>query len=601
MKTFRNGENVTLGVFQVGKGKSKALQVNYVTDKENSGIILYDKQTNNELGRFSFEENASDNLRKLTIPQYSIDKITYMFYEEGKPVIDKYSLAFAGTDSFGTVKSIDKYRSILPTKKYNWEDDFCPGLSMRESVLYCMHVRGFTMHESSNIKAKGTFAGIIEKLPYLKSLGITTLELQPAYEFPEYPISYTETVASDTSPRGKINYWGYTEGFYYTPKRAYSSGPDPVIEFKDLVKVLHQNRMELIMQFYFPDTFPVTEIVPILRFWHREYHVDGFHLKGNALPVTSMATDPDLYHVKLLHESFDDKKLVHISGKQRANLVLYNNDYLYSLRSFLKSDFNTLLPAMRKMFETNIPKKLSVMNYMSNYHGFTMNDMVSYQEKHNEENGEENRDGTDYNLTWNCGAEGICHKIEIQVIRERQLRNALALLFLSQGTPLIFMGDEFCNTQYGNNNPYCQDNEITWLDWENLKRHEGLHAYVKQLIYLRKNNHAFSMTEEMLKTQTNGLPGISYHGSEAWKLSLDENTLHMGILLNGHDFQNDEGRYWYIAINMHWEEQYLALPNVKSEAPWECVLSTEGSIKQWEDKHQILLGPRSISLFCIRE
>lgn len=595
MNTFRNGEEVTLGVFQVGRGKSKALQVNYVTDKENSGIILYDKHTKEELGRFPFEENEDDNIRKLTIPQYSLNQISYLFYEEGKLVIDKNALAFDGTDDYGSAKNVHKYRAIVPVEEYDWEGDLCPKLSSKESIVYCMHVRGFTMHDSSNVKGKGTFAGIIEKLPYLKSLGITTLELQPAYEFPEYQISYMDHFASDTSPRGKLNYWGYTEGFYYTPKRAYSHSSNPVTEFKDLVKALHQNKMELIMQFYFPDNFPVTEISSVLYFWHKEYHVDGFYLKGNNLPVTSIATHPNFYHVKLMYESFEADKLEHISDKQRSNLVLYNDSYKRNMRSFLKSDYGSLLPAMRCMFESNRHNNISVVNFMSNYYGFTMWDMVCYQEKHNEDNGEDNRDGSDYNLTWNCGAEGPCYKIEVQVLRERQLRNAFALLFLSQGIPLIFMGDEFGNTQNGNNNPYCQDNEMTWLDWNELKNHEGLHAYVKQLINLRRSNTVFSVPQDQSQAHTTGFPSVSYHGLEAWKLSLDENSLHMGILLNGHDC------FWYIAINMHWEDQCLALPRVGKNMCWECILSTEGSVKEWTEQHQVILGGRSITLFCARK
>lgn len=602
MDIFCNSNDFPLGVFSSGKGKNKSIQINYATDKENSGVILYKRGSDVEIGRFAFEENSSDAyIHQLTIPQYSLDEVSYLFYEEGKPVIDRKAVAFDGADQFGTSKAINKFRAMIPDMTYDWENDLLPKHLPQNSVAYCLHVRGFTMHESSNVNAKGTFAGIIEKIPYLKELGVTTIELQPAYEFVEYPLNYSQKEGSEQSGNVKLNYWGYTEGFYYTPKRAYTFGENPVIEFKDMVKTLHQNGMELIMQFYFPVSFPVTEISSVLKFWHREYHVDGFHLKGSELPATSLATDPYLYNAKLMHEAFEEEKLVHVSKKRGQRFFLYNDEYKNMLRSFLKSDYGTLLPAMRKMFERNLPGNISVINYLSNYDGFTMNDMVCYQEKHNEANGEENRDGTDYNLTWNCGAEGICHKIEIQVLRERQLRNAFALLFLSQGVPLIFMGDEFGNSQLGNNNPYCQDNEITWLDWSLLKNHEGLHAYVKQLIDIRKHNAAFYMSEELLNNRNNGFPGISYHGAQAWKLSLDENSLHIGILLNGSSNKEDTANFWYIAINMHWEDQVLALPRVKGDRPWECVFSTEGVLKKWVDTHQMIIGGRSISLFCVRK
>ncbi len=584
--------DIPLGVFEIGKGKSRALQVNYASDSDDCGIHLYDLFTGEEIGRFSFtDEPIMGNIRQLIIPQYSLDRVSYMFYEDGQPVVYKKALAFAGKDEFGSSKDISMYHSV-PVAEYDWGQDTPLHLPKEKCIAYCLHVRGFTMHESSNVKAKGTFAGLVEKIAYLKELGITTLELQPAYEFTEYPIRYSTDGKGEY--RNKINYWGYTEGFYYTPKRAYAYGEDATVEFKNMVKALHQNGMELIMQFYFPQSFPITEIVPILRYWHYEYHVDGFHLKGNHLPVEAIAADEYLYNTKLWYEGFEIEKLSHVSTKRQHRLSVYNDVYLYHLRSFLKSDTGTLIPAVKSMFESS-----SEIKYLSNYYGFTMADMVTYQEKHNDANGEENKDGTDYNCTWNCGVEGVSHKIEVQVLRERQLRNAFALLFLSQGVPLIFMGDEFGNSQMGNNNPYCQDNEITWLDWNELKRHEGLHAYVKQLIRLRKENNVFHMSKEMLNGRGNGLPGISYHGAEAWKLSLEESTLHLGVLLNGTSAERVEGAYWYIAINMHWEEQILALPKVNQVEDWSLVFSTEGVEKEKSATHRIVLAPRSISLFCI--
>ncbi len=583
-------QEIPLGVFETGKGKNRAIQVNFASDSKDCGIILFDCLTGEEIERFAFvDEPVVGNIHQLTIPQSSLNKISYLFYEDGKPVIDTKAVAFAGRDQFGTPKHVKMYRSIVPDMSYDWEQDVYPQLSPGKSIAYCLHVRGFTVHESANVKAKGTFAGIIEKIPYLKDLGVTTLELQPAYEFPEFPITYTMDGKTSLSERAKLNYWGYTEGFYYTPKRAYTYSENPIVEFKDMVKALHQNGMELMMQFYFPDSFPVTEIAPILRYWHSEYHVDGFHLKGNHLPATSLAADSYLYKAKIWYEEFDAEKLTGISEKRQRQMALYNEKYKYSVRSFLKSDWGALLPAVKVIFENDAEIK-----YLSNYAGFTLWDMVSYQEKHNEANGEENRDGTDYHGTWNCGAEGVCHKIEVQVLRERQLRNALALLLLSQGTPLIFMGDEFCNSQGGNNNPYCQDNEITWLDWSDLKRHEGLQAFVKQLIRFRKEHDVFHVSNEMHNMCSNGLPRMSYHGAEAWKLLLDESSLHLGVLLNSNDSN------CYIAINMHWENQCLAMPHINKNSAWELVFSTEGVQKELENDHQIVLEPRSVSLFCLK-
>ncbi len=590
-----------LGVFDDKQGRSKGIQIRYASEKENCGIILYDRKSGKEMGRYAFEKVPQDNrIYELFIEGVSLNKIAYQFYEENKPVIDKKALMFAGEDAFGCIKGYSEFRSISLDREYDWEGDYYPRLNYTESIGYCLHVRGFTKHKSSKVKAKGTFRGVVEKLPYLKELGITTLELQPAYEFIESALTSREEMVGEKAP--KINYWGYKEAFYYVPKRAYAYGKDSSVEFKDMVKAIHANKMEVIMQFYFPDNFSRMEIIPVLRYWHQEYHVDGFHIKGNALPLQDIVQDPYLNNAKVW--CADPNLVEHLANTENGykRLGVYHDEYMCKLRGFLKSDEDMLEPAVRCMMRN--PSGYGVINYLSNYYGFTMADMVCFQEKHNWENGEENRDGSDYNCTWNCGVEGNTRKKHVLTLRKRQLYNAFALLFLSQGMPLLFMGDEFANSQNGNNNPYCQDNIVTWLDWKGLEKNVQLFHYVKQLIQLRKDCRVFANESEYTMTDylSLGTPDLSYHDEEAWKYSLQGKQNSIGIMINGNYVKDCEGTFWYIALNTHWEEEKFAFPDVGEGLSWELCFST-GSLSQnlvdsiTTKNNFALVEPRCICIF----
>ena len=245
-----------------------------------------------------------------------------------------------------------------------------------------------------------------------------------------------------------LNYWGYTKGCYYAPKSSYAYSDKPVQEFKDMVKALHKNGIEVIMQFFFDDSCPKTEIPEILRHWLLCYHVDGFHLKGDNVLQNLVVKDPVLAKTKIWYYGFDapvTEATVYEQTSSKKYLAEYRDDYRYDMRRFLKGDEGVLQSALHHLRSN--PLYFGKINYLTNYDGFTLADMVSYERKHNEENGEDNKDGNDYNACWNCGQEGATRKKTIQALRIKQIKNALLLLFLSQGTPLLFMGDEFCNTQ----------------------------------------------------------------------------------------------------------------------------------------------------------
>ena len=561
------------GVNRVDKG----LQVLFVSKSEECGIILYEEASGKEMRRIPFsKEHKIGNVYYMYVEDVDIRKISYLFYEDGNLIADKYARAYIVDNEFGRMKGEESYKAILRDDEYDWEDDCCPCLSYDESIVYGIHLRGFTKHSSSGVKGKGTFTGVKEKIPYLKELGVTTVELQPIYEFNEKPdiknMAQSQQVLLEET---KLNYWGYCEGFYYAPKQAYAQSKDAIIECKDMIKAFHKNNMEVIMQVYFEYDTPIVDMLHVLKFWHIEYHVDGFHLIGDIPRIKEIINDAFLSECKIWYQRFPINELYKNHEKpEYRRLATYNDGYMYDMRRFLKGDEGMLYEIMKHM-RIN-PATNGVINYITNYYGFTMADLVSYDRKYNEANGEDNKDGVDYNFSWNCGAEGSTRKKQVLALREKQMRNAFALLMLSQGTPFIFMGDEFGNSQKGNNNPYCQDNEITWLNWKDLNKNKDLYSFVKELIALRKKAGVFHLPKEcmIMDYKSCGSPDISYHGSEAWKPSWEHYSRHIGFMLCGEYAEGCEGDFYYVAVNMHWEKHEFALPKLPKKKKWKKLLDT---------------------------
>lgn len=569
--------------------KESAMRFSFVSKKPDCGIVLYDAVTGKEKKRIPFaEEKRRGNVYIEDVDVELSERTSYLFYRGEELVPDRRGRIFPGMRRYGRKKGIEAMRAGIPKSGYDWEGDRCPRLPYSQLLVYCMHVRGFTRHASSGVAEKGTFAGIQEKIPYLKEIGVTAVELQPCYEFPEISAGADKEGAADSvageksAKRERLNYWGYVEGFYFAPKAAYAASEDPVAEFKNLIKELHRNGMELIMQFYFPLEVNRNEVGEILRFWSEEYHVDGFHLMGVELPMDLLATDELLADKKLWYYRFDSDKTYGVETFSGfPHLGEYNDSYLYEMRKFLKGDENTLDTALKHM--RYLPEKAGRLHYLSNYYGFTLADMVSFDYKHNEQNGEDNLDGTDYNCSWNCGEEGGTRSRKIKSLRLRQIRNAMCFLLLSQSTPLIFMGDEFGNSQKGNNNPWCQDNAVTWLDWSLVQKNQELLAFWKMLAAFRKK-HAILHPKESLRlmdTLACGYPDLSYHGENAWRPRMESYYRHAGIMLcenyakpaDGAEETTENG-FIYIALNMHWESHSLALPRLPKGFGWKQVFDT---------------------------
>ncbi|RKJ21893.1 hypothetical protein D7X48_03135 [bacterium D16-50] len=601
------------------------VRFSFVSRAASCGILLYDRKTGRELEKVPFaQEDRIGNVYCSTLKNIDADSVSWLFYEEDMPVPDDRGRAFPGRQAFGKAADVRDLRAAFPEEGFEWGVDRFPRIPYHQAIGYCLHVRGFTKHASSGVKHRGTFAGLAEKIPYLREIGVTTIELQPAYEFTELP--YREEAVRESAhgmrtgePRfgdgtnppfewnpaqRKLNYWGYKKGFYYAPKAAYAAG-DPAGEFKALVRELHRNHMELVMQFYFPWGVQPGEITEILRFWVLEYHVDGFHLMGENLMADMLAADELLADTKIWYYCFDTGS----NGNQAPaypHLGEYNDAWYYDMRRFLKGDGGMLDSVLYHM--RHIPDQAGAIHYISNYYGFTLADLVSYDRKHNEHNGEENRDGNDYNCSWNCGEEGAARRKRTRQLRLRQMKNAMCLLLFSQSTPLLFMGDEFGNSQKGNNNPYCQDNAITWLDWEQGKKNKEILDFWKKLVAFRREHPILHPAKELrlMDYLACGYPDLSYHGQNAWQPRTDGCFRHIGIMFCGKYAQREEksdDTFLYLAMNMDWVGQELALPKLPKGMEWTKAFSTEETEDTKEEEKSGWLrkvGPRAISVYVGR-
>lgn len=568
------------------------------------GVIIYDLKSGEEIKKIPFEKSDRiGNLYCKTIPGLDPENISYLYYSGRTRLSDARATGLLPGRSYGMAVK-EPLRAVICDDDYDWEGDSRPFHRYEDSFFYLLHVRGFTKSPSSGVKNKGTFAGITEKIGHLKEIGITAIELQPAYEFIEwdgrpslepsfgpgtfsdrsgekdlYTVS-TESIISasaSSSVSDRLNYWGYKPGFYYAPKESYSASNNPVKEFKDMVRALHEADIEICMQFYFVPDFPESEILEILRYWVVNFHIDGFHLMGLNIPMRLVSADSLLAGTKILSDHIENINFSAIRSFNDDRVIgLYADDFQYPLRRILKSDEGMVSETL-SMLRSN-PEDFGRMNYLTSYRGFTMMDLVSYDRKHNDENGENGRDGSDYNFSWNCGEEGPSRKKKIRDLRIRQIKNAYSLLMISAGTPLIFMGDEFGNSQKGNNNPYCIDSSVTWLDWKDESRNPEILDHLKELVALRKRYGIFHKNRElyMADTENCGYPEISYHSETAWRVSAEYYSRSFGIMF----CENNARSLLYCAYNLGWENTKLALPKPPKGYEWKTILSTDPAMQE---------------------
>ncbi len=545
------------------------------------------------------------------------------YFNSSHLLIDPYARSLNTSDNWGDVKNwyALKGRVILDAP-FDWENSRSPQIPIQDLILYEMHVRGFTEHGSSEVRAPGTFLGLVEKIPYLKRLGINAIELMPIHEFNE-----TENVHKSPKTGQKLfNYWGYSTVNFFTPMARYASSSEwgaALHEFKTLVRELHKNQIEIILDVVFNHTAEagscgpflsfrgldnavyyllnpngtfmnftgcgntvncnhpqvIALILDSLRYWVQEMRVDGFRFdlasifcrneKGVPIPnpplVKAISEDPILANTKLIAEAWDATGLYqvgHFPGGQRW--ADWNGRYRDVVRRFIKGTsgksgfFATAICGSQDLYGHG-KKPINSINFITAHDGFTLKDLVSYQQKHNLENGEHNRDGNNSNDSWNCGHEGPTTDPHILELRQRQMRNFVVALLVSIGVPMLLMGDEYGHTRNGNNNPYCFDNEKNWFLWEELEKEQELFSFFQNMIAFRKKNPHFKRTEFLTKED------VDWHGHEPLKPNWDPKNHLVAYTLK------DATSQIYIAFNAHYEKALITLPPNHS---WQRILDT---------------------------
>jgi glycogen operon protein len=526
-----------------------------------------------------------------------------------------------------------------------------------------MHVRGFTRHPSSGVPPgkAGTYAGLIEKIPYLQDLGVTALELLPVFQFD-----------AQNAPTGRSNYWGYQPVSLFAPHRAYSSRQDalgPLEEFRDMVKALHRAGIEVILDVVFNHTAEGSDDGPMLcfrgfandtyyllehggryadytgcgntlnanhpvvrrlireslRYWVEHMHVDGFRFdlasilsrdeSGHVLPrppvLWDIESDPVLAGTKLIAEAWDAAGLYQVGSFIGDAWQEWNGRFRDDTRRFLKGDNGMVRHvAARVLGSPDIygheeREAEQSVNFVTCHDGFTLHDLVSYNHKHNEANGEQNRDGAEDNASWNCGAEGPTDDPAVNQLRERQSRNFLTLLLLAVGTPMLTMGDEAGRTQRGNNNAYCQDNDVSWLDWTLLERHRDLHRFVKALIAFRMRRDVAVDREPLTLNQLLGRGRIEWHGVELGRPDWSEQSHSLVFTLT-----SLRGRFMLHAmLNAFWEALRFKLPRTgTNQGPWKRWIDTARAVPEdivgWDEAPTVagesyLVEPRSLVILVM--
>ncbi|MDC0798151.1 alpha-amylase family glycosyl hydrolase [Coprococcus comes] len=536
-----------------------------VPEGQTCELIIYKKGA--RTSAFSQKMPYSDvagNLHFLSVVLEQPEDYEYCYKIGGKIVPDPYGKAFSGREHWSVSKGKEKrkLRTRIVTDTFDWGKSQFPHLKKEDVIAYSLHVRGFTKHSSSGVAHKGTFDGVTEKLPYLQKLGINQIHLMPVYEFDEN--------------QRHVNYWGYGKAYFFAPKASYAAG-DPVNEMKSLVRQMHLAGIEVILEMPFTEGTTFSLILDCLRYWVMQYHVDGFIVNPYICNPDELAKDPVLAKSKILKKE---------DGFQNV------------MRRFLKGDEGMIRDVICQLKNQDT----QLYNYIASHNGFTLCDVVSYDGKHNEANGENNLDGPDYNYSWNCGAEGNSRKKAVNELRKNQIFNAFFLLLFAQGMPCILSGDEFMNTQKGNNNAYCQDNLISWLDWNQLSRREELYTFVCRLIALRKACMKQTAKKSEDTMGRSGIPQISYHGEDAWQMPAGRASRQLGVFYHEESTEKD----FYIAYNMHWLSHSFALPSLPKGMEWVCIAGTkEGVLDEKEavpvkDK-KVQLEERTIKVFVGRQ
>ena len=568
-----------------------------------------------------------------------------LLFNEENVILDPYSRAVTGQRKWGEKPEGGKdfeYRARVVKSSFDWGNIKQLEQPFEDLVIYEIHVRGYTKDKSSGVSALGTFAGLKDKIPYLKDLGINAVELMPIFEFDEME---SARVVDGVQ---LYNYWGYNTVSFFAPNTSYAFNEEhnhEGDELKSLIKALKENGIEVILDVVFnhtaegnemgpcfsfkgidnnvyymltPDAHyynfsgcgnvmncnhPVVRsfIIDCLRHWAIEYRVDGFRFDlasilgrdQNGAPMAnppileSLAFDPVLGKMKLIAEAWDAGGLYQVGSFPSWNRwAEWNGRYRDDMRSFLKGDDGmagnaiTRITGSRDLYSPESRGHKASVNFLTCHDGFTLYDLYSYNEKHNEKNGWNNTDGDNNGHSWNCGAEGETDDPNVNGLRRRLIKNAFAALLCSRGPAMFFAGDEFCNTQFGNNNAYCQDNIISWLDWSRLEEFKEIHDFVRHMIQFRKEH---PILRKMTKPSSCQFPEISVHNGTPFNASTDYKTKLIGIMYAGRNEEDTEDDIVFYCMNAYWEPLVMQLPVLPNGKHWHVDTNTNAEYFDGED------------------
>ena len=616
------GNYSVMGVVQ----KSDKVIFTFECEKEDScNLVMIDKMTKKKQTIPVPEEYCLGSLRSISLKGINIRDYWYYYEIKGEKVIDPYATLIHGREKWNDIsRQEDSYEVLCgcTDNEYDWGKDLAPEISRQDMSIYKLHVRGFSK-DNRNSKSAGTFNGIKNRINYIRELGFTSVEIMPAYEFEEmeippvlsvpdyvkWKVEKEDTILPVHEPKtsDKINYWGYGKGNYFAVKASYAQEPSNASsEFKDLIKCLHRNNMECIMEIFFTEGLNHNLIIEVLRHWVKEYHVDGFHLLGNNLPITAIVQDVMLSRTKILYTGFDENKIP--AKNTYKNLFVYKDEYLYPARKILNhmnGEMREVLNQQRKQ-----GNELGYINYITSNNGYTLADLFMYNDRHNEANGENNMDGNPWNFSNNYGLEGPTRKRYISEIRKLKWRNAMMMLYLAQGVPLIWSGDEIGNSQEGNNNAYCQDNKVGWINWKNDKVVREKLDFFKKLSKFRKEHPIISQASPFRFNdyKSLGAPDLSYHGDNAWISDYELNRLTVGLMYCGKYAPKDSlSDYVYVGYNFFSGRNMLALPELPKGMKWYLVADSSDNKEPFkskevelENQEYVQLEPQSISIIIGR-
>ncbi len=670
-----NGYKVRPGFYEINGATAIQIGVNFTIHSHHAiacELLLFRRGEEEPYAIIPFPEHYRiGNVFSMMIFDLNIDEFEYAYrfdgpYEPEKGIIfnknniilDPYAKAVTGQKEWGVKPDQGThYKARVVKDDFDWGNVKQPLTPVEDLIIYEMHVRGFTKDESSGVSFPGTFKGIEEKIPYLKELGITAVELMPIFEFDE--------LRDRREHDGEVllDYWGYNPVGFFAPNTSYASKIEhnkEGNELKQVIKLLNANGIEVFLDVVFNHTAEGNEhgpcfsfkgvdnniyylltpegyyynfsgcgntlncnhpivhqmIIECLRYWVTAYRVDGFRFdlasilgrNEDGSPMSkppllqSLAFDPILGDVKLIAEAWDAGGLYQVGSFPSWNRwTEWNGKYRDDMRAFLKGDGNKKYDAARRiggsldLYGGAGRGHHASVNFITCHDGFTLYDLYSYNEKHNEKNGWNNTDGDNHNLSWNCGVEGETDREDVKALRLKMIKNACATLMCSRGVPMFLAGDEFGNTQFGNNNAYCQDTKISWLDWNLLEKNQEIFKFFKKMIKFRRSH---DILRDDTATCSLGFPMISEHSKEPWQQNPND-THYLGMMFAGRTKDNKNDDVIYIALNMHWEEAHVRLPDIHNYNSWREAINTdnENRINALIMNDRVVIPPRTVIIY----